>query len=48
MEIAETVQQRHDAELRRSELVQRANDLQARVKEKRDKINRVSLRKYYT
>ena len=40
-EITETVQLRHDAELRRAELVQRANDLQMRVKEKRDKINRV-------
>ncbi|CAL8077922.1 unnamed protein product [Orchesella dallaii] len=39
-EIAETVQLRHDAELRRAELIQRANDLQTLVKEKRDKINR--------
>lgn len=40
-EIAETVQFRHDAELRRAELIQRANDLQTLIKEKRDKINRV-------
>ncbi|CAG7816472.1 unnamed protein product [Allacma fusca] len=39
-EITDTVQLRHDAELRRADLVQRANDLQTRVKEKRDKINR--------
>jgi len=40
-EITENVQLRHDAELRRAELVQRANDLQTRIKEKREKITRV-------
>lgn len=42
-DITETVQLRHDQELRRAELIQRANDLQSLVKEKREKINRVFL-----
>ena len=47
-DITETVQLRHDAELRRAELIQRANDLQALVKEKKEKINRVRNEKQYS